>query len=175
MSSYFTSRFDDLARFDYLFGTGYVESGKGNLERMTERSLKELFERGVISLALLPEKNDFLLTDEGKEVRRNLAARNDPEEIKEYHENRNNLKFLDLAKLNLKERIILTPVDHDYTGRTPLMNNSVFEHYGIEDAISLFVVANPANVKEIYKTFREDPKYIGVVLEADLKKLYFNI
>src|SRR3989344_1742276 len=156
----FLSKFDETAKFDYFYGVDFIQTGKRNLENMG--GIKSLFENGIISLALLPEKNDFLLSDEGKQARRDLTARNDPEEIKQYHENsKENLKFLDLKKLNLKERIILTPIDHDYTGRTPLMNNSVFEHYGVNNAVSLFVVANPLNVKLIFDSFKEDPKYIG--------------
>ena len=46
---------------DVIYAQGFLD--------MEPRSIKELFEEGIVSLALLPEKNDFLLTEEGKELR----------------------------------------------------------------------------------------------------------
>ncbi len=142
----------------------FIEPISGQLIRLNMHSepIKNLFENGTISLALLPEKNDFLFTREGKSARDALVKKNNPAEIKEYHErSKENLKFLDLNKLNLVERVVLTPIDHDYPGKTPLMHNSVFEHYKVKDSVSLFVVANPIDIKTVYESFKSDPKYIG--------------
>ena len=54
----------------------------------------------------------------------------------------------------------LTPIEHDYPGRTPTIWNSVYEYFGM-DVVMAMVTGNPETIEELVRVLREDPKYIG--------------
>lgn len=66
---------------------------------------------------------------------------------------------IDLSKLN-NYKLLIIPIDHDYPGGSATMHNAVFEKY-LPNYRTMFVVANPSNVKEIFQTFKADPLYVG--------------
>ena len=65
-----------------------------------------------------------------------------------------------VVELVLHQRYTITPIEHDYAGKTPAMWNAVYKHFGI-DVVMAMMVGDPKNAKEILDEFREDPKYIG--------------
>ncbi len=97
------------------------------------RNLKELIEQDVVTIARLPQKNDYLLTENGG---------------------------VDLSRLDSLDGYTIPLTDHDYTAKTPLMWNSLYEKKGL-NIRNIMVVANPENLETIMETFRKDPKYLG--------------
>jgi len=51
-------------------------------------------------------------------------------------------------------------IAHDYSAKTPLMWNMVYEKLGL-NIRNIMMVADPKDLKEITYTFRNDPKYLG--------------
>lgn len=161
---------------DYLYLEGHhkLENQKikdKNLEeKMEAKNTKELFEKGIISLALLPEKNDYLLTEEGKTFRKKLIEENNPEKIKKYHEqSKENLKYIDLKKLELLNGYTIPLTIHDYGAKTPLMWNTVYEENSI-NIQNFMVVANPNDLDKIIPAFKNDEKYIGGGMAVGFKE-----
>ncbi len=66
-----------------------------------------------------------------------------------------------------------TPIDHDYPGRTPLLWNTLYKHFGI-DAVMAMVVGNPSAIKEIISSFKNDSKYVGGGSGSGFKELVIN-
>ncbi len=144
--------------------------GKNLEEKMEAKNVKELFEKGIISLALLPEKNDYLLTDEGKELRKKLLEENNPEKLKKYHENGNeNVKYIDLKKLEQLNGYTVPLTIHDYGAKTPLMWNTVYEENKI-NIRNFMVVANPSDLGKIIPAFENDEKYLGGGMAVGFKE-----
>ena len=131
-------------------------------------SIKELFEKGIFSLALLPEKNDFLLTDEGKRLRSKLI---EEKRIEEYHSlpADERLKYLALEKLDGLEGYTLPLTIHDYGAKTPVMWNSLYEEKRI-NLRNIMVVANPENLAKIVAVLKEDEKYLGGGMAVGFKE-----
>ncbi len=65
-----------------------------------------------------------------------------------------------LNELDFVERYALTPIEHDYAGRTSLIWNTLYQQFGLKAKMAM-VIANPKEVKELVESFRTDPKYIG--------------
>lgn len=63
-------------------------------------------------------------------------------------------------ELEAAPRYTLTPIEHDYAGRTPLMWNTLYQRLGLPDK-SAMIIIDPKNVPELVKAFRSDPKYAG--------------
>ena len=57
-------------------------------------------------------------------------------------------------------RYEVTPIDHDYAGKTPAMWNAVHRAFGMDAAMAM-VVGNPTDAAAIVDAFRSDPKYVG--------------
>ena len=115
--------------------------------------LRELIERGYAFPALLPEKNDFLLSDRGRVYRARIMKG-------QTEEQKPTLDFLDLTKLDSLDGYTVPVVAHDYGAKTPLMWNTLYERLGL-NLRSIMLVADPANTELIVNAFRTDPKYIG--------------
>ncbi|MBU6323428.1 MAG: hypothetical protein KGI41_03520 [Patescibacteria group bacterium] len=64
------------------------------------------------------------------------------------------------AELSRYARYTLTPIDHDYPGKTPAMWNALYRAFGMDAAMAM-VVGSPASVGDIVDSFRRDPKYAG--------------
>ncbi len=67
----------------------------------------------------------------------------------------------------------LTPIDHDYPGKTPALWNALYKKFGI-DAIMAMVVGSPASVHDIIASCRNDPKYMGGGSGSGFKELVIN-
>lgn len=70
----------------------------------------------------------------------------------------NNPESLEI--LDSYPRYALTPIQHDYPGKTPTIWNSVYKTFKI-DSIMAMVISDIEDVEQVTKTLREDPKYIG--------------
>jgi len=79
--------------------------------------------------------------------------------------------FAQVAKLPPKNDIELSHIDnlkgytvpliaHDYSAKTPLMWNSMYEKLGL-NLRNIMIVADPKNTTQILETLRKDPKYMG--------------
>lgn len=64
------------------------------------------------------------------------------------------------AEIDAHAVYAITPIEHDYAGKTPAMWNAAYRHFGI-NAIMVMMVGEPEHAKEILGDFRKDPKYIG--------------
>ena len=62
--------------------------------------------------------------------------------------------------LNSYAHYALTPIEHDYPGRTPTMWNAVYKQFDM-DVVMAMVIGDPEITKELVKALKEDPKYIG--------------
>ena len=66
---------------------------------------------------------------------------------------------LDISQL-ANYKLLIIPIDHDYSGGSAAMHNAVFEQF-LPNYRTAFVVANPENAQDIFETFRNDPLYVG--------------
>lgn len=130
------------------------------------KSLKELIEEGIASIALLPERNDYLLSEAGKQLRQEILAQ-PPEKIGKEVEKRfhtlppeKKQEYLDLSKLESLTAYTIPLVAHDYAAKTPIMWNMLYEKLGLRIR-NIMVVANPENTRLILKALKSDPRYIG--------------
>ncbi len=96
------------------------------------KSLIELFEQKVVRLARLPKKNDYLLVDGN----------------------------VDLSRLGSLDGYTIPLTDHDYSAKTPLMWNALYEKLGL-NIRNIMLVADPRDLEIITNAFRQDPKYLG--------------
>src|SRR3989344_2010045 len=96
-------------------------------------TLKELLEDGVVSLARIPLKNDYLLGSEGA---------------------------LDLSKLDYLKAYTVPLIGHDYGAKTPTMWNSIYEKLRLPIR-NIMVVGNPNQTGDILRALRADPRYLG--------------
>lgn len=127
---------------------------------MTPKNLRELIEQGYAFPALLPERNDFLLNDSGRELRVKAISE---------HGVKADLSHLDLSRLDQLRGYTVPLIGHDYTAKTPLMWNSLYEHLGL-DVRNIMIVANPRDMAVITQAFRDDPKYLGGGLGVGFKE-----
>lgn len=65
-----------------------------------------------------------------------------------------------VEELNQHHQYAITPIEHDYAGKTPAMWNTAYRHFGM-DAVMTMMVGDPARARGILESFRNDPKYIG--------------
>lgn len=80
---------------------------------------------------------------------------------------KNNTSINDLDKL-LGYTVPI--IAHDYSAKTPIMWNAVYEHLKL-NLRNIMMVADPKNLKNITETFRNDPKYLGGGVGVGLKEL----
>ncbi len=129
-------------------------------------TFENLIKEGIVSLALLPEKNDYLLTEEGIKLR-NKILEEEPEKLGELVKVKfHNLpfeekqKYLDITRLEKLVAYTIPLISHDYAAKTPLMWNNLYEAYNL-NLKNIMIVANPKNTELILKSLKDDPKYIG--------------
>jgi len=111
--------------------------------------LKELIKQGYVFPALLPEKNDFLLNEEGRQLKgraEDLLGRGS--------------RFLELSRLDDLAGYTVPLIAHDYGAKTPVMWNTLYGKLGL-NIRNIMVVGNPENAEIIFKYLKEDPKYLG--------------
>ena len=120
--------------------------------------LKELFVTKKVKLALLPEKNDYLLTEEGKRQRQRMGK----EQVEELHKmiETEPFRYVNLTLLDKLGGYTVPLIAHDYGALTPKMWNTVYEKQGI-NIRNIMVIANPNDGKEIFDHLKEDTKYLG--------------
>lgn len=75
-----------------------------------------------------------------------------------------------VADLSKYDRYLITPVDHDYAGKTSAMWNAAHRRLGIDAAMAM-VVSDSSNAPALFEAFRADPRYIGGGLGAGFKEL----
>lgn len=127
------------------------------------RTLKELLNGGVVSLALLPEMNDFLLNEEGKSVRKAITNKKDVgRAAEEFHDMpaEEKAKLFALEKLDDLEAYTIPLIAHDYGAKTPIMWNSLYNQLGL-NIRNIMVIADPRHTQQILEGLKQDPKYIG--------------
>lgn len=54
----------------------------------------------------------------------------------------------------------ITPIEHDYAGKTAAMWNAAYKHFSM-DVVMTMMVGDSTHAKDILGGFKEDPKYIG--------------
>ncbi|MEK6937091.1 MAG: hypothetical protein AABW58_03400 [Nanoarchaeota archaeon] len=133
-----------------------------------DRSIKELFERGIFSLALLPDKNDFLLTQEGKILRDKLIEEKRVEEFHKLPANER-LRYISLDRLDSLDGYTVPLTAHDYGAKTPVMWNSLYQQHNI-NIRNLMVVADPDYLPEIIPVLKNDPMYLGGGMAVGFKE-----
>ena len=133
-----------------------------------DRSIKELFERGIFSLALLPDKNDFLLTQEGKILRDKLIEEKRVEEFHKLPANER-LRYISLDRLDSLDGYTVPLTAHDYVAKTPVMWNSLYQQHNI-NIRNLMVVADPDYLPEIIPVLKNDPMYLGGGMAVGFKE-----
>lgn len=127
-------------------------------------NLRELIEQGYAYPALLPEKNDYILSEEGRKYRKNLK-----EEDKLDSTLRERLFLINLDRLDSLVGYTVPLISHDYGAKTPLMWNALYEKLGLKIS-NIMLVADPENAEFIFNTFRNDPKYLGGGLGVGFKE-----
>lgn len=96
-------------------------------------NLKQVLEQGYAQLAMLPAKNDFLLTN-GK---------------------------LDLQKLDSIDGYYVFMIAHDYDAKTPIMLNTLYERFGF-NIRSITIVINPEDLEIVTQALKKDKKcFVG--------------
>lgn len=123
------------------------------------KNLREILDSGIASVALLPEKNDYLLNENGRRFRKELIK---IDNSKKFHslavtERRN---YLNLNLLDKLDAYTVPLISHDYGAKTPLMWNTLYEHLNL-NLRNIMLVANPEDAKIIFNALKNDPKYIG--------------
>ena len=90
-------------------------------------TLKELIEQGIASIALLPEMNDFLLSQEGQRLRQEILT-NPPEKLGQLVNERfhklppqERQRYLDLRRLESLTAYTVPLIDGHYAAKTPIM------------------------------------------------------
>lgn len=65
-----------------------------------------------------------------------------------------------LEELISCDRYVITPIEHDYAGKTAAMWNAAYQHLHMNIRMAM-MVGETQFAKEIINNFREDPKYLG--------------
>jgi shikimate dehydrogenase len=65
-----------------------------------------------------------------------------------------------LEELEGHDHYTITPIDHEYAGKTPAMWNALYSAFGM-NAVMAMVVGEPSDAAQIVAEFRSDPKYFG--------------
>lgn len=63
-------------------------------------------------------------------------------------------------ELTSHERYTMTPIEHDYAGKTAAMWNAVYKHFNM-DVVMAMMVGDSKDAKDILDGFKKDQKYIG--------------
>lgn len=93
------------------------------------KNLIELIEKGYVSSARLPKKNDFLLPGES----------------------------LDLSKLETFDGYTVPLIAHDHSAKTSEMWNALYEKLGL-NIRNIMAVADPNSVETVMSALRADPE-----------------
>lgn len=107
----------------------------------TPSNLKEVLKLGLAELAMLPAKNDFLLTN----------------------------NELDLQKLDSLDGYYVFMIAHDYDAKTPIMLNSLYEKFGF-NLRSITIVVSPENLEIVTQTLKQDDKCFIAARGVGLKE-----
>ncbi len=78
-----------------------------------------------------------------------------------------------LEELSQWAHYTLTPIDHDYPGKTPALWNALYKKFDVDTTMAM-VVGSPAYVHDIIASFRNDPKYMGGGSGSGFKELVIN-
>lgn len=76
---------------------------------------------------------------------------------------------IELSQLDNLTAYTVPIIAHDYSAKTPLMWNSVYEKLGL-NLRNIMIVANPENIIQILDTLKRDPKYMGGGAGVGLKE-----
>jgi shikimate 5-dehydrogenase len=120
--------------------------------------LKELLANKKARIALLPAKNDYLLTSDGKQLR-SMLGKVEVEELYRRIDSEPS-RYVDLSRLDSLSGYLTTLIAHDYSAMTPQMWNTVYEKHGI-NIRNIMVVASPKDIQEIFRQLKSDQKYLG--------------
>ena len=108
----------------------------------------------MLRLAMLPEKNDYLLADTIKEqLARGQLSRQDIDGTAQH---------LDLIKIDTLDGLVVTLIKKDYHAVSPKMWNAVYEQHGIPIR-RVFAIAEPTEqvMRAFLEALQTDPKFIG--------------
>jgi shikimate 5-dehydrogenase len=125
-------------------------------------SLRQLLEEGLVSLALLPDNNDYILSEEGKKKREELLKKGLVSVDEEFHKlsSDEKKKYLSLDSLEQLIGYTVPLIAHDYGAKTPIMWNALYEIKGIP-VRNIMVVGEKSKAREILEALKKDPKYLG--------------
>jgi shikimate 5-dehydrogenase len=115
-------------------------------------TLRTLFEDGMVTLALLPERNDYLLSESGKRWRASVRGQHLGAETI--------LPYLDLSSIDRLDGYTVPLIAHDYGAKTPLLWNTLYEQLDLR-VRNIMVVADPTFADDILTDLLDDPKYLG--------------
>jgi len=116
-------------------------------------NLKELIKQGYVFPAWLPDKNDYLLNEQGRKQRKIIISgqnNNFPKDI----------KYLDLSKLDSIDGYFGFLTEKDYGALSPLMWNTFFERKGL-NLRTIYFVSDPKNAEIVVRGLKRDSKYLG--------------
>ncbi|MBI4142084.1 saccharopine dehydrogenase NADP-binding domain-containing protein [Candidatus Woesearchaeota archaeon] len=118
------------------------------------KTIKDLFERGMLKLAMHPQQNDYLLRDDIRE-----RIKNGDVSINEID---GSAAHLDLSKLDLLDGVVVTLIKKDYPAVSPRMWNTVYEKHNLKYR-RIFAVAelDEKTIAAFLEAVKEDPKCIG--------------
>src|SRR3989338_8665479 len=107
----------------------------------SSENLRSLIEDKQVEIAKLPKKNDAIFTN----------------------------RKPDFKKLDKLAGYTVFLIAHDYSAKTPVMWNTLYEKLGINIRNVTLVVA-PENLALVVKTLKKDPKYLGGNFGVGLKE-----
>ncbi|MBU0907643.1 MAG: hypothetical protein KKD18_04365 [Nanoarchaeota archaeon] len=123
-------------------------------------TLRTLIEQGIVFPAMLPEANDFLLSEAGKRKRKELLSQKNG--VEGFHRQPPETKkgLLDLDSLDTLVGYTVPLIAHDYSAKTPIMWNSLYNQKQMP-LQNIMVVGDPKQAKQILQELKGDPKYLG--------------
>lgn len=102
--------------------------------------IRYLLENGLAKIARLPPMNDYLLDDETPVY----------------------------GRLDSLVAYTVPIAGHDYTAKTPVMWNTVYQELGLPIR-NIMLITGPSDLQKVIAHFREDPKYLGGGVGVGLK------
>ncbi len=117
------------------------------------QNLVELIQGGFIYPAWLPDKNDFLFNEEGRNKILKIVKESSGEFPKD-------ISLLNLGNLKNIKGYLAFLTEKDYGALSPLMWNTFFERQRLNYR-AIYFVGNPEDAEIIVNALKSDPKYVG--------------
>jgi shikimate 5-dehydrogenase len=132
----------------------------------TPANLRELINQGYIFPAWLPERNEAIWNKEGINERARIMASDRRDNLP------NDLKYVDLSKLDKLEGLFVFLTAKDYGAASPKMWNSLFDNLGKNNTRAMFFVGDPNNAGIVLPALYSDPIVLGGGLGSGWKESF---